>query len=231
MKKLLLLIALFLCAAPLSATTFQFAVDPSYVGPLLGLGADASHTTWLNGVTLDGQIMSIDAMLTNDVIATIGFRDDLLPLFFQLDIYTNAPTAPGLAGESSGYVLDPNGNQIGPSRQGTLSDLDNGHFLITLEPFSRADFGGGPTLTLGGVHFDTTFPNTGYTITDARLFLGFPSGQLMYQKIQVEHPVPEPISLALLPFGITGILIAGRIRKRMGEGLTAAICRSGPGRE
>jgi len=122
----------------------------------------------LDDTVLTGQSLSWDLVLTHEVLARISVPD---PSAFGtlLIVFTDAPTYPGFAGSTTGYLLDPNGGQFGETVVAGRSDSSNGSFSTGL--FFTSPFGG----DISGAHFDTTFPSTGYTVTNAELVFSLQS--------------------------------------------------------
>ena len=77
--------------------------------------------------------------------------------------------------------------------------------------FTGADFGGAGIIDISGVHFDTSFPNTGFVVTNARLRFSLDDNRLMFGTAQ---QLPEPSTLLLLFAGC----LAGLTYKRVASG-------------
>jgi hypothetical protein len=169
MKKLLVLTIVFHCSAPLGATTLTFNVDPAQTGIVFTQSDFPSgnhninfHSSDLNGTILNGQSLSLDAVLGNDVLARVFA---LFPNQFGilLDIQTTAHGNPGFAGVTTGFIRDGSGTQLSSTMIAGRAMGDDGTTSMGLVSFTRADFGGAQVFDMSGVHFDTSLPTTGQT--------------------------------------------------------------------
>ena len=88
-------------------STIDFTVDPANTGILYqGPTVVSLSSSGLDGTVLAGQSLSLDLVLTDEVLARISVPD---PSAFGtlLIVFTDAPTYPGFAGSTTGYLLDP----------------------------------------------------------------------------------------------------------------------------
>jgi hypothetical protein len=138
----------------------QFTVNPANIGTLYKGGSIDLFSSGLSGAMLSGQSLSLDLVLSNDVLARLTVSD---PSFgISPIVHTNAGAAPGFADASTtGFLLDSSGNRLGASQTAGRSDGSDGTFTIGLDPIQGGD--------ISGVHFDTVFPDTGFVVTDAQL--------------------------------------------------------------
>ncbi len=148
--------------------TLQFTVDPANIGTVYQGGNVDLTSSGLNGTVLSGQALSLDLVLSNDLLARLFLTD---PSTFGVDLIidTNAATDPGFAGATTGYLLDPNSDQLGATQVAGRADATDGSFTVGLESFTSADFGATGVVDISGAEFDTSLPSTGYTITGATL--------------------------------------------------------------
>ncbi len=155
----------------------QFTVNLANIGTLYKGGTIDLFSSGLNGTMLSGQSLSLDLVLSNDVLARLTVSD---PSFgISLIVHTNAGVAPGFADASTtGFLLDPSGNQLGASQTAGRSDASDGTFTIGLDPIQGGD--------ISGVHFDTLFPDAGFVVTDAQLrfSIGSPNNGLIFGTAQ-----------------------------------------------
>jgi hypothetical protein len=164
-----LLFAIFIALPGLGwCEVVAFTVDPANIGTLYETGSVDVSSSGLNGTVLAGQSLSLDLVLSNDVLARLLLSDPGL-FGVTLSIDTNAGTFPGFAGTTTGSLLDPNGNEIGSAQVAGRGASSGGSFLMGLASFTSANLAGEHALDISGVHFDTSFPDTGYTVTGAKL--------------------------------------------------------------
>jgi hypothetical protein len=213
MKIFLLLTIVFLCSVPLGATTLSFTVNSADTGIVYQSGQFDLHSSDFNGTVLSGQTLSIDTVFNNDVLTRV-FALNPGRLGVLLIFQTTANGYPGFAGETTGFIRDEFGQQMGSIQTAGRAMGDNGTTSMGLVSFTRNDFGGSQVFDMSGVHFETSLPGTGYTITDARLRLSFDDNRIEFGTAQ---QLPEPSSLAQLTLGLTGILVAGSFRKPEGR--------------
>ena len=72
-----------------------------------------------------------------------------------------------------------------------------------LVSFTLSNLDGAEILDISGAHFDTSFPNNGYTITNAELVLSLNSG---YDAVEfgTAQQLPEPPTVWLVLAGALG---------------------------
>jgi hypothetical protein len=70
---------------------------------------------------------------------------------------------------------------------------------------------GGNNIDISGAHFDTTFPNTGFVVTDAQLRFSIHSENRI--EFGTAEQLPEHASLVLLLIGTLGALLLHRQRE------------------
>lgn len=171
-----------------------------------GWGSVDLFSSGLDGTTLSGQSLSLDLVFSNGVLARSSFPD---PGAFDIDleVYTNAGIYPGFAGPTTGFLLDPNGNEIGGAMTAGRGDGSNGTFDVGLSAFTLGDLGGANGADISGVHFDTSFPSTGYTVTNAELIFSLYS-QYDSVKFGTAGQLPEPSSGLLTLLVVLGFALA-----------------------
>lgn len=182
-----------------AATTVQFSVDPTLIGTTLSGDVDL-FSSGLDGVGLQGQTLSLDLVLADTVPARLllGSPTQFGVLFV---VHTNAGTFPGLPGSTTGYLLDPSGAQMHAPMVAGRGQGSDGTFSAGLVSFTAALLGSSP-VDISGVHFDITFPNTGYLVTDAQLRFSLQSENAVTFGTQL----PEPSALLLLLIGLVGLV-------------------------
>jgi hypothetical protein len=200
------LIGVILATAPTHATAIQFAVDPALVGVVVSNQDVDLFSPDLNGTLMQGQALSLDLVLADDVLARFLL---LHQLGIVLSIYTNAGTFPGDAGPTDGFVLDANGNQFGDTQVAGRGQSSDGSFSIGLSLLGPDDFGGASAADISGVHFDTTFPSTGFVVTNLRLRFALLDDRVVFG---TAAQLPEHSTLLLLLLGI-GTALFGRRRR------------------
>jgi hypothetical protein len=158
---------------------------------------------------LTGQSLSLDLLLSNDVLARL-FLSDPGTFGIGLTIYTNAGTFPGLTGPTTGYLLDPKGNQFGGSQVAGRADGSDGTLDVGLVSFISSNLEGAQIFDISGVHFDTSLPNNGFVITNAELLFSFNSANDSVE-FGTAKQLPEPSTSGLILVGVLMIaLIAWR---------------------
>jgi hypothetical protein len=195
--------------------TVQFAVPPANIGTLIqGPVALDLSSSGLNGTVLAGQSLSLDLLLSNDVLARL-FLPDPGTFGIELIIHTNAGTFPGFAGPTTGYLLDPSGNQFGGTQVAGRAAGNDGTFAMGLVSFTLGNLGGAQVVDISGVHFDTSLPATGFVITDAQLLFSFNSASDGVE-FGTAQQLPEPSTIGLILGGAPLIaLIAWRSRRKL----------------
>jgi PEP-CTERM motif-containing protein len=194
--------------------TVQFTIDPANTG-IVYTGANTPFidlfSSGLNGTLLTGQSLSLDLMFSNQVLARL-FLNDPGAFGVELIVYTNAGTFPGFAGTTTGFLLDPNGNQFGGIQTAGRADCSCGSFAVGLVSFTSANLQGANVVDISGVNFNTTLPSTGYVVTDAQLRFSLNSA---YDSVEfgTAQQLPEPSSLLQLGLGLLGLV--GIFRKKL----------------
>ncbi len=155
MKLALLLLLLPACAF---ATPVVFTVDPSQTGILHKSFTLTSPD--INGVVLNGQAITLDLALANDVLARVHTVAGVLG--FSLTIQTNATVAPGFT-VGTVYAVDRFGNRVSEIMTTAGGMGSNGTFGVG-HPFLPML---SPVTDLAGMHLEFGMPDTGYTVTGA----------------------------------------------------------------
>ena len=208
MWRYVLLLGIVIASAAMGwCDTVQFTVDPANTG-IVYTGANTPFidlfSPGLNGTLLTGQSLSLDLMLSNQVLARL-FLNDPGAFGVELIVYTNAGTFPGFAGPTTGFLLDPNGIQFGGTQVAGEAAGSNGTFGEGLVSFSSGNLQGAKVVDISGVHFDSTLPSTGYVVTDAQLRFSLNS---VYDNVEfgTAQQLPEPSSLLQLGLGLLGLV-------------------------
>ena len=203
-------VLLTILAQPAAATTISFTPSPANIGvPFQNTNVDL-FSTGLNGTALSGQPFSLDLVLTNDLLARLQVVSPGA-LGIGLTIFTNAGSEPGFSGPTTGFLLNPGGLQIGNSQEAGRAQSSDGSFSMALVSFTPADFAGA-TVDISGAHFDTSLPNSGFVVTNARLRFTLNNNQLIFGTAQ---QLPEPPALALL---FVGVSLGGLTYRRVASG-------------
>ena len=162
---------------------------------------------------LAGQSLSLDLLLSNDVLARL-FLPDPSTFGIELIIHTNAGTFPGFAGPTTGYLLDPSGDPFGAQVAGRSAG-DDGTVAMGLVSFTLGNLGGAQVVDISGAHFDTSLPANGFVITDAQLLFSFNSASDGVE-FGTAQQLPEPSTIGLILGGAPLIaLIAWRSRRKL----------------
>ena len=191
--------------------TVQFTVEPSNIGTLIQASSVDLISSGLNGTVLTGQSLSLDLVLSNDVLARL-FLSDPTTFGIGLTLDTNAGTFPGFAGPTTGFLLDPSGNQLDSSQVAGRADSSDGSFSMGLVSFTRANLNGAEVIDISGLQLDTTLPNDGAVITNADLRFSF-NGISGVDGVEfgTAQQLPEPSTLGLTLVGTLVLaLAAGR---------------------
>jgi len=221
---LALLPAVVLSATSVDATTIEFQVPFQRIGPVLTGGSASADllSSGLNGVMFQGQTLSLDFVLADDVLARM-FRSPTTSIDVQLA--TNATGSPGIPSSlPTGFLIGRDGVRASNTVMGTWSQFfvpDGSVFMflnlgVTVVDLNvPASYCCSGAFEMSGVHFDVTLPNTGFVITAThlRLFDGF--------KLQfgTAAQLPEPSTLLLLLIGVPTVLVLDRTRRRSATGL------------
>ncbi len=186
--------------------TVQFTVEPVNIGTLIQAPSVDLFASGLNGTALTGQSLSLDLVFSNDVLARL-FLSDPTAFGIELIVNTNAGTFPGFAGPTTGFLLDPSGNQFGNSQAAGRAEGSDGSFSMGLVSFTSANLNGANVIDISGVQFDTTFPDDGAVITNADLRFSFNSN---FDSVEfgTAQQLPEPSTLGLTLVGAMVLALA-----------------------
>jgi hypothetical protein len=128
-----------------------------------------------------------------------------------LELTTNsAGFYPGFPTLTTAYLIGADGQKVGVTQQPYTADEENGVIYIVMDKLGY--LGGstpGTTLTISGIHIDTTLPESPYVVTSAALHvtLNFEDEGFVF-----DDPTPEPKTWFLLVAGSLSALIALRRR-------------------
>jgi len=213
-RSLFLLTILIASPAIVWCDTVQFTFPPASIGtPIHGPGSFDVFSSGLNGTVLAGETLSLDLTLSNDVLARLYLA---APSTFGLGlvIFTNAGTFPGFVGPTTGYLLDPSGNQFGGAQvAGRADGCCPGFVSMGLVSFTSSNLEGAQVVDISGMHFDTSLPNNGFVITDAELLFSFngPDDGVVFGTAQ---QLPEPSALELTLAGALATCLAGMLLRK-----------------
>jgi hypothetical protein len=191
--------------------TVKFTVEPANIGTVIQAPFVDVFSSGLNGIVLKGQNLSLDLVLSNDVLARL-FLSDPTTFGIGLTIDTNAGTFPGFAGPTTGFLLAPSGNQLDSSQVAGRADSSDGSFSMGLVSFTPANLNGAEVIDISGLQLDTTLPNDGAVITNADLRFSF-NGISGADGVEfgTAQQLPEPSTLGLTLVGTLVLaLAAGR---------------------
>jgi len=199
----LLLVAIVVASPGFARSdTLHFAVAPAMTGvPITGIGATSLFSSDLDGTSVAGQSLSLDLVFNDGELARL-FLIDPQAFGIELIIYTNAGTFPGFSGPTTGFLLDPNGNQIGGPQVAGRSDSSNGSFAIGLVQFTSANLGGAAVIDISGVHFNTNFPDTGFVVRNSQIVFVSQS-QFDAVEFGTAQQLPETSTLGLTLLGVS----------------------------
>ncbi|TMQ31305.1 MAG: hypothetical protein E6K65_01865 [Nitrospirae bacterium] len=206
MWRCILLVGILIASPAMGwGNTVQFTVPQADIEILHTTEFELS-SSGLNRTVLAGQNLSLDLLLSDSVLARL-FVSDPKDWVIDLEFSTNAGTFPGDAGPTTGFLLGPNGNQFGDSQDAGRGQGTNGTFGMGLVSFTSDNLAGANVIDISGVHFDTTFPATGFVVTDAQLLFSF-SGDTDGLKFGTAQQLPEPETLGLTFVGVLVIALA-----------------------
>lgn len=149
--------------------TVDFTVNPANLGVVEHGSPVDLFSSGLDGTALTGQSLSLDLVFSDQVLAKLFIAD---PGAFgvTLEIYTNSASAPGFPGSTTGYLLDPTGNQFGTTMDAGRADGSNGTFAVGLSGFTSGDLDNQSVFEISGLDFDTVFPtDRGVVVTGTEL--------------------------------------------------------------
>lgn len=171
------------------------------------LGPIQIFSSGLNGTVLAGQSLSLNLIISNDVLARI-YAVDTTGLGVGFSVDTNAGTFPGFLGPTTGFLLAPNGAQFGDTQGAGRSDSDSGTTSAGLVSFTLANLEGQSVFDISGAHFNTSLPSTGFVVTGVSLDFSLNSW-LNGLEFGTAQQLPEPSTLAMTLVGVILISLAG----------------------
>lgn len=198
--------------------TLQFAVDPTNIGTVYQGGDVDLTSSGLDGTILAGQRLPLELVLSDDVLARL-FLSDPNAFGVNLTLDTNAPSDPGFAGSTTGYLLSPNGRQLGDAQAAGRSDASDGTFSVGLVSFTASNLGGADTVDISGAEFDTTLPADGFAITGAwlRFSLNSENDGIEFGTAQQLPEASSTLVLTLVDLLVLACFVAWRVSKRTTE--------------
>lgn len=200
MRRRVIAVAIFLgCTAVLNATPIRITLGSSRVTPFFATPFKA-----LNGVSLNGQSLSLNFVFTDSFIRLLpppNFPQTGVDFDISVALHTNAGGLPGF-GSGTGFIFDQTGRPLeAPVGLGSAAS-DEGTIYLGLFPLldeAPAD------ARFYGFHMDITLPNNpGFKITDEDLRLFGGQIQVRDHVIQGEFGIGPHVA----DTGSTAILLA-----------------------
>lgn len=210
MRRHFLLFAILLAPSAGWCDTVQFSVPASDIGAPIQSSGIAFYSSALDGVVLAGQSLTLDLVFSNNDLARL-FLTDPAAFGVELIVDTNAGTAPGFAGTTTGYLLNPSGNQFGGIQTAGRGDGSDGSFSVGLVSFNSSNLNAANIFDISGVQFNTSLPTSGATITGIELLFSF-NDPIDAVQFGTAKQLPEPSSLVLTFAGVLAILLAASWR-------------------
>jgi hypothetical protein len=214
MKKLLLAAAILVVhTGALNATSIPINLGPTRVTPFFGTSFNE-----LNGVSLNGQSLSLNFVFTDNFVRLLppgSFPHTGQDFDIALILDTNANRLPGFA-SGSGFIFDQAGNQLQPAERLGSAASSGGAIVLGLFPLSD---GASPDANFSGFHVNITLPdNPGFEIIDEHLELwgghihGFPSDEGQFGI--GPHVADNGSTLALFAFALLAVSATTKLRVR-----------------
>jgi len=211
-KKLLLAAAILVAhAGALNATSIPINLGPTGVTPFFGTSFNE-----LNGVSLNGQSLSLNFVFTDNFVRLLppgSFRQTGEDFGIALILDTNANGLPGFA-SGSGFIFDQAGNPLQPAERLGSAASSEGEIVLGLFPLSD---GAPPETNFSGFHVNIMLPdNPGFEITDEHLELlgghihGFPSDRGQFGI--GPHIADNGSTLALFAFALLTLSATSKLR-------------------
>ena len=202
MKRLFLLALLLLLPLSAHAATITFTVNPGDIG-VKKVGSFGVFSGDLNGTTLAGQTLSLDLVFGGDVLARFY---EPFPLHVSLTVFTNAGGFPGFSGAAtSGYLLNPDGTQKTAEQLAGRSMSEGSFSSGLIDALNQRE-----ATDIKGAHMNLVLPNTGFTVTNARLLFSMSANPSESMVFGTPAQIPEPSTLLLLALGVPLILLFNR---------------------
>ena len=213
-KQLLLAAAILVVhSGALKATSIPINLGPPRVTPFF-----STLFNELNGISLNGQSLSLNFVFTENFIRLLppgGFPQTGEDFDIALILDTNANGLPGFA-SGSGFIFDQAGNPLQPAER--LGSAASSEGAIVLGLFPLRD-GAQPDADFSGFHVNITLPdNPGFEITDEHLRLlgghiyGFPSNEGQFGI--GPHIADNGSTLALFAFALLALSATIKLRVR-----------------
>jgi hypothetical protein len=214
MKKLLLAAAILVVhTGALNATSIPINLGPTRVTPFFGTSFNE-----LNGVSLNGQSLSLNFVFTDNFVRLLppgSFPHTGQDFDIALILDTNANRLPGFA-SGSGFIFDQAGNPLQPAERLGSAASSGGAIVLGLFPLSD---GASPDANFSGFHVNITLPdNPGFKIIDEHLELwgghihGFPSDEGQFGI--GPHIADNGSTLALFAFALLAVSATSKLRVR-----------------
>jgi hypothetical protein len=213
-KRVLLAAAILVVhAGALDATSIPINLGPPRITPVF-----SAPFNELNGVSLDGQSLSLNFVFTDNFIRLLppgSFPHTGGDFDIALVFDTNAKGFPGFA-SGSGFIFDQAGNPLQPAERLGSAASSGGAIVLGLFPLRD---GARPDADFSGFHLNITLPdNAGFEITDEHLQLlgghihGFPSDEGQFGI--GPHIADNGSTLALFAFALLALSGTSKLRVR-----------------
>jgi hypothetical protein len=210
-KKLLLAAAILVThLAALNATSIPINLGLTRVTPFFSTSFNE-----LNGIALNGQLLSLNFVFTNNFVRLIppgnlSHTGEDFDIALSLD--TNANGLPGFA-SGRGFIFDQAGNPLQPLERLGSAASDNGAIFLGLFPLLD---GAPANAHFYGFHMDITLPNNpGLKITGENLqLLGGHVGAVQGQFGIGPHVADNDSALALFAFALLALRVMTKLRVR-----------------
>jgi len=188
-------------------------LGPPRVTPFFGTSFNE-----LNGIALNGQLLSLNFVFTHNFVrlipsGTLPHTGEDFDIALSLD--TNANGLPGFA-SGKGFIFDAAGNPLQPAERLGSAASSGGEIVLGLFPLSD---GAPPDANFSGFHVTITLPdNAGFEITDEHLRLlgghihGFPSNEGQFGI--GPHIADNGSTLALFAFALLALRAMSKLRVR-----------------
>jgi hypothetical protein len=196
-----------------------FSVDPALIGSPLPAGAYDAFSSGLNGTLLSGQLLSIDLVYADGILArALGATSIDVGLALSTNTTFNCQEFPGFGTQCgnwpgfptgvTGYLLAPDGSALTPPRAGGSAQGSDGSMFAGFTGVTSPT-PGGANWELSGAHLEFGLPNTGFELTDALLRLVVRSGTVQFGTAQ---QLPDGDSLVpIASLGVIGALLCARL--------------------
>src|SRR4030095_14569319 len=211
-----------LSGATHAATIVSFPLDPSRIGSPMPAGAYVAHSSGLNGTPLDGQLLSLDLIYADGILARVLTSTQIS---MGLSLSTNASFSctvpgtphcgnwPGFPGGLTGYLLAPDGSALHSPQAVGGGMTSDGLVIVSLGSVSAPPRPAGLYDDLSGVHLEFFLPNSGFEVTEASLGLVV-QGRFATVQFGTAAQLPDGDSWSLIPIALS-VMIGALLRVRI----------------